>query len=888
MRWALATWLLGCLIATPAFGQEMDDKSRREIERMVGDGMIEALDGRFKGERTLEQLRWLALAHANKAAQVRDPQLRFREFESAEKRYERWLAVAEAKAGDTDTGAAALAAGKLDYAAMILSRWAAPDLDDFEMTGGRRGDPARLIGLLHRARELYEQCRQRIAPLLKQAETSSGDAEDKLLLTGLRDTLKRLDLDSKFSLSWTHLYLAVIDAKNAEGRAASLRAAERGFQEVIDSGVPLADTAARCYLGLAITLREQARYEPAERQFGLALQQQPSGPLEAQIRHERAKGQFAAGKFDDARATLRPLLEKDTEHLAAEDRPARFYLNLAGLWDAYGYLLEAAALEKTAQDSAGREALLRRAERTRETGIAAMNRLATRGGPWPGLVQLYVASTIRTADPKMLSPAELLFSARQLSEEKRYREAIERLAEAAERKTASPEIAADIRFELATNYYRNQQLREAAMAFEQFCREYKNHAQAAASATYAYQIWSSVADKSRDVQDYQRMADLLLHILTTFPEHPQREDCMWWLPLALQGAQRYADAAVQFANVPQKSPRWEEAQYRRLQCLRSVLESERDAAARASYEDRAGKLAQELIAYSKGALNRAKGGKEDAPRRWAAQALAAATELLVSPEVNQPAKALDAIATFEQDFPESDGLGRVLAVRVRALRALKRMDEAARVVDEYLKGPSRGNDGGVLAIIAQGMQEEIDRLELVGRDAAARQLAIEAVPTFEQLQNWVRADQARVKYLKAVSYGLARMYTLAGEPDKARPLVASLLFQEPRNGSFIRLNALVLEAIGMASKNPKELAAGRDAWANLLSDPDLRKEAPEQYWEARYHLLYLLLIEGRGAEVRKAIEQEQIWYPDLGGPRWQARFHSLLGEAGEPASRPAP
>lgn len=878
--------LLALLASTAVVAQELDDKARREIERMVGDGMLEALEARFKGERTPEQLRWLALANTNKAAQLRDPGLRFREFENAEKRFDHWLRVLEAKSGDEDAGLANSAAARLEYAGMILGRWAAPELDEFELTAGRRGDNKRLADLLRKARDQYELCRRRVEPLLKTIDAPNGQVDDKLLLTGLLDTIKRVDLDSRFGLAWTHLYLVLLEPTNAEARVNALREAERGFQSVLEKGVPQADTAARCYLGLAMTLREQQRYDPADQQFGLALQQEPSRALAAQIRYERAKAYFAAGKFDDARSTLHPLLEKNLDKLEPDDRPARFYLNLAHLWDAYGYLLEAQLLEKTAQDSAGREAILRRAEYAREAGIAAMNRLAARGGPWPGLVQLYVASTVRDLDPKKLTPAELLFSARKLAEEKKLSEAIDRLREADSRAAATLDLAADIVFELGQALYRHEEKRPAAEAFERYCRTYKNLAPAPNAATYAIQIRLALAETSHDAQDYEALADLLLYVLQTFPDHPQRTDYMWWLPLALQGAHRYAEAAAQFANVPPGSPHWEEAQYRRLMVRRAELDIQA-ASAPADLKPRAEKLAADLLAYATAAQQRAIGGKDPAAHRWAATARINAAELLISPEIHQPEQALKVLTDFELTFPEPDTIARVLAVRARALRALNRLDDSARVIDEYLKNPARKDDGSILAVIAQGLLDEIDNLEANGRTANAHEMALQAVPILEQLESWARSDPARAKHLKAISAGLARMYLLAGDLEKARKSIAALLFIDPQNGALVRLQALTFEALAATDKS--QLVPAREAWSRLAADPDLKKSAPDRYWEARYHLLNLLLREGRAADVRKAIEQEKIWFPDLGGRTWAPRFEELLHRtASQPASAPTP
>jgi hypothetical protein len=64
-----------------------------------------------------------------------------------------------------------------------------------------------------------------------------------------------------------------------------------------------------------------------------------------------------------------------------------------------------------------------------------------------------------------------------------------------------------------------------------------------------------------------------------------------------------------------------------------------------------------------------------------------------------------------------------------------------------------------------------------------------------------------------------------------------------------------------------------------LKDPTLRQQAPAEYWQDRYHWLRHQLGHGHRAEVIKGIETEKVWYPDLGGPPWQARLLELAEQA---------
>jgi hypothetical protein len=92
-------------------------------------------------------------------------------------------------------------------------------------------------------------------------------------------------------------------------------------------------------------------------------------------------------------------------------------------------------------------------------------------------------------------------------------------------------------------------------------------------------------------------------------------------------------------------------------------------------------------------------------------------------------------------------------------------------------------------------------------------------------------------------------------------------------GALIRTDSLPAQPARI------EILAAREAWEALLKDPELRTRAPSRYWEARYHHLSLMAREGKSAEVAKAIASERVWYPEMGGPRWNQRFENLQRSA---------
>lgn len=868
-----------CAPSSAVFAQTTQERPEAELDRLVEAGLVDEVASRIRGSTRPEDLRALARAHANRAARTKPPELRQREFELAALRFESWITATQ-KQRETSEERRAIdeALAHIEFGNLFFGKWAAPALDEFELLSGRGVDLAALARLLDRAREEFEKAHALVDPLLRALETGGPDMEDRFLAVGIYDVLKQLDVDVDYNRAWAALTSARVRPATDQRRATILREAERHFSRLVGLA-PSGKLAYRVHLGMGVTLREQSRADEARRHFQKALELAENFASRAQVRFEQARNEIVAGQFDMARERLGPLLELADSELTPEQQGGRFYINLARLWDAVCDLERAAATLKSAAASPARGQLEQRARRERETGLLKLNRLAARGGPWPRVIKVYADDVIKpTADPKSLTPIELVFTARHLLETQQPLPAIERLQEAAGRADIGRDLLGEVLMELGTAHYRRDDLRSAAQVFDRVCTELKSHQRAPEAATFAYQLWAKIADESKQPEDYARLAETLLNLVRTFPEHPKRGEALWWLPVALQSAGKHVEAAEQYAKVPRESPHWEEAQYRRVICLRQALEKERAGLDAAQYSLRARTIASELRRYADQAFSRAGRGTEArALRGWSAQATVVAAELLVEDGVRRYQEAFDLLGEFESRYGESDAISRVLAVRIRALRGLQKVREAAEVVQQYLKTVPPEKAGGVLAMVARSAQQEVDRLLQSGQTQEASRVAADSIETFEQLESALAG--AKPADLDAVRFGAARMKMLAGRYEEARVIARQLLEKEPRNGHFQRLLAEIVTRALPQNPSVDALRSAREAWSGLLRDATLRERSPELYWEARYEFLSLLLREGAACDVEAAIRQERIWRPDLGGGRWGPRLEKLYEQA---------
>ena len=308
--------------------------------------------------------------------------------------------------GGGATDAVALASARVEYAGALMGLHAAGELDQFEITAGQRGDRKKLITTLEAAHAQYVEATKIVTELYE----GRAEREDEYLAAGIYDTIIQLCLDIAFNQAWAEYYIGLVEPEDQRKRGEALRAAEQGFQELVDTG-RTGQMLFQCHLGLAMAQREQGRYEDARRNFARALSEGVDEVVEAQARCELARCHIADHRFAEARTVLAPLLAGNADDVPDARRATRFYMNLAQLLDANSHLIEADAIRAEAQNSTAKKAILRQAERARETGLARLNRLAAKGGPWPAVVQLYITASVslRTR-PEDLSSTELLFT----------------------------------------------------------------------------------------------------------------------------------------------------------------------------------------------------------------------------------------------------------------------------------------------------------------------------------------------------------------------------------------------------------------------------------------------------------------------------------------------
>jgi len=899
-RWqplVAATYLAA---GAPVLSARAGDNYPPEIFAAVAKGQLDFLEQHFAEPRSAEQLHFLAQAAANRAKNAEIAAERAALLDRASGYYERCIAIlASTVATRTPTADVELAGIHVEYGQLLLGRSAGPELDQLELSSGRQGDRGKLRPILDRAGAQFLAAAQLIEPLYRGLDQQ----EDDFLAAGIYDGVIELYNRTLFHRGWLSYYGALAAAADEPQRAEKLRAAEQLFRELLEAGRSGA-LRLGSRLGLAVALREQERYEEAQRLLEGVLENATDPALTAQTRCELARCCIQTGRFDEARAVLQPLLEGVSGSVTSGPAAVRFYANLAQVLEADSYLKEARALQFRADHQGASQAVRTRAQQAREAGLARFRLLAGRGGPWSAIVQSYLAAN-ESAEPNPLGLLDLLLRARELVSKEQYAEAHRLLVDAAanlplnkspsQRSLQEQQLGAEILMELARCCYRLGELQDAADAFERLARSYRNHELAPQAAGLAAQLRAQIAQKTGKTEDYQLLARTLLDLLQSFPDHPERTEAAWLYPVALQAAGSYEQAEIEFAKLPADNPHYEEAQWRRLLCRLLALRgryapseargAEPGQLSATEYRQQASRLANELLDYGGKLRRQAASASEDTSatiRARAAQANLQAAELLADPGVEQYERALAVLDELEQQDTETAGSPEALGLRLRALCGLHRFDRIAPTLRRYLQAGRGAKTVEVLSLVASTLQEEV--LHLAGHEQkeAAAQLAGQALEALSGLEELLAQAPATAPTTTApLALARARMLLAAGQLESARTLADALCETDPQNGEYRLLRAQVLTSLAETQPSPEKLRAARAAWEQLLSQPDLRRRAPQRFWEARYQQLALLLREGRAREVDYAIGQELVWNEDLGGPPWREKLLELRRRAQE-------
>jgi hypothetical protein len=813
-------------------------------------------------------------AWAQHAVNETDPARKQAAFAHAEAIYEACISGENVHGLDPEVRELHVVIAQVELADMIFRQQAAEDLDEFEITSGLGGDRGRLVTLLTRAVTLYQQADEKLRPL---DEAVAADEEHWLIL-GLYDTVQETRDRLAAALPWAELYLALALPADDAQREALLADADAKFAELLAKPPPEV-TADRIRLGLGMVCRARDQAGPARRYFRDAGEETKSPTVRVRAEIGLAQLDLDAGRFDQARQQLAKLIDQG-RNASADDRPT-FYLHLAELLHARSYLLQAEALTAAGRDP-------RTVSQLRATGMGLFETLTERPTPWPQLAQIYVAAHI-PADAKLdqLTETELWLTGTHAMEENEFgraREVFEVLVERSDRLRSKHSDSA--LYNLAVCEFQLGQLQSAGERFARYAETYRQQPLAPKASYLAYRCYSDLARQTAEPDDYRRAADAAANVLARFPDHPQHAELRRALPALYEQAGMFDQALALYRQARPGDQDYLVMRHAEALCnLRLLAAEQRRMPGSPKARELADRVARSLRDFAELA------GRTEPPadlsaemlQRWALEALVLAAEVYANDDVAEYQQALDVLAEAEDRLAALPALhGRALAVKIQAYRGLGQFDKATAAIDEFVTTARPEQVGRVLIDLVGSVESRIEDLRWQGRDEQARALAEGGVQTAVQLLHWFENRPERADQVRLVETTLAEMLVYAGRAGEAQPILESHLADDPKNGELVRLRALACEQQTVDAEPEAQQTLRRQAeqdWQQLLADGNLRQTAPKYYWEALVHWLTLRLQASRAEEVARRIEQEQIWFPSLGGEPFKQQIIRLLEQA---------
>lgn len=729
-----------------------------------------------------------------------------------------------------------------EYADLIVRYECAADLDNYELTSGLDFNRERLLDRLREAAKRYEQADDLLKPLVMGLRTQ----EEKYLLLGLTERIEQLAEVRGLSAAWAAVYLGAVSEPSAPGRGMQLSNALAGFDQVARDSRDK-DRKYNALIGAGVALRESGRADEAASSLNRVIVSTAETTAVARARYEKVRTLLASGQFHAARDEIKALSALSRFPDAAE---ASFYIRLAPLLEAHSYALQSAARVENSPEMV----------KLRETAMEKFAIVSKQGGPWPGIVETYLANLSGPTKPlAQMSMEELRTTALRWMAKSKYAEAMPLLLELAGRKGAT----ADDELNLGVCLFQYQRVSEAAERFER--AEALGQGEVSdRAAEYAYRCRKQLVVESKSNVTLLALAEAAKHLAQRHGTSPLAYEAEYARGVALQEAEYFGDAASAFKAVRKENPKYWLARRGVAECLSARLEIPFSRPIGEWEKEAANQWSSLAVDLEKGGhgLSDAMAAKWRNEARLKCAALHATTQNYLV--------ALGAL-TGVPDTVESR------MIRLRCRFALDEWDLASGDVDGLLAESDQTTVMPAILRLVVDIQKQAERI--TPNVESYEQFAKKVLPILEKVENWVGKQRRERNAIRSVRLQIIRS---AGRAAEALPLAETLVKDDPDNGSHLHCAASLLEQIAQSVPQEEKIPLWDRAegyWARLLEDGALRDSAPKVYWEARFQWLTHQLRHGKKAEVAKAIETERAWYPELGGPPWQGKLVELLEEA---------
>lgn len=440
----------------------------------------------------------------------------------------------------------------------------------------------------------------------------------------------------------------------------------------------------------------------------------------------------------------------------------------------------------------------------------------------------------------------------------------------------SPELANEMRFQLAVAEYQLGRTRAAAEQFLVIALAHDRGDTPFRATKLAVELAARLkSEPETDAAVETLYLDALARLVQRYPKSEETPYWRFYYAQQLDHMARYDEAAVQYARVQESHEHYTEGLFLRLRALTLALTELTER--RAVEPAEAHRRMEDVFEAYRTFLTVATKDMERTPAgqsTW--QHLLARARVLVGeaqllPLVEQYQAAIDTVTGFESSFPKEQALGaRVWRIRLTAYQQLGRLEEAGRAIPAYLA--AEPNDAGpVLQRMFGTVTEALRQGSLETTDAAQQRQAEIALILAQHIETWSHDAPTTLTpgTRRAIAVQLAEANLWSGHYDEALRR-----FDELNATSDAALDRRVMlgraetlyqlqrydDALPIFNTLASRLATSDPArWRGLLRDLQCRTAMKHD-----------------PGGIIHVIEQQSFLYPDLGGPVLASKFQELL------------
>ncbi len=293
------------------------------------------------------------------------------------------------------------------------------------------------------------------------------------------------------------------------------------------------------------------------------------------------------------------------------------------------------------------------------------------------------------------------------------RQVVERCETESDRKAYVPEAL----FKTGQCFAALGRAHEAAFAYERLCGAFPESDVAPVACFEAVRVLWSEFGATKDPHDDARKEVLLARLLASWPDHPAARNVAVLQAEKLEKEARYREAAEQYEKTPPDAQAYEQALVAGARC-RYLTAGEGEADAVRTELARAEKALEEFFDRTADP-NRTPRSRDLAKQRTALIYLATQQRALVLAHdaVGKHQECVLMLDAFLHELPGGDARrAKILALKVRPLIALERLDEAVAIVDLML---ATYPEHAATASVAKAAAIQLERAEGVPRGAEA-------------------------------------------------------------------------------------------------------------------------------------------------------------------------